>query len=107
MSESVSVVAPLWRWTAKNGVSWFFVTIDGDQGEELAATEAMRRLELGGQRGFRSLKVEARIGATVWQTSCFPRDDDEGGWLLPVKAAVRKAEATTEGDPVAVTLRPL
>jgi len=105
LSESVSVVAPLWRWTAKNGVSWFFVTIDGDQGEELSATEAMRRLELGGQRGFRSLKVDARIGATVWQTSCFPRD--EGGWLLPVKAAVRKATGIAEGDPVAVTLRPL
>ena len=57
------------------------------------------------KRGFRSLKVEARIGATVWQTSCFPRD--EGGWLLPVKAAVRKAEGIAEGDPVAVTLRPL
>ncbi len=105
MSESVSVVAPLWRWTAKNGVSWFFVTIDGDQGEELSATEAMRRLELGGQRGFRSLKVEACIGETVWQTSCFPRD--EGGWMLPVKAPVRKAEKLAEGDPVAVTLRPV
>jgi len=105
LSESVSVVAPLWRWTAKNGVSWFFVTIDGEEGEELSATEAMRRLELGGQRGFRSLKVEARIGAAVWQTSCFPRD--EGGWLLPVKAAVRKAAGIAEDDPVAVTLRPL
>ena len=105
MSESVFVVAPLWRWTAKNGVSWFFVTIDGEEGEELSATEAMRRLELGGKRGFRSLKVEACIGETVWQTSCFPRD--EAGWMLPVKAPVRKAEKLAEGDPVAVTLRPV
>ncbi|HAL90650.1 MAG TPA: DUF1905 domain-containing protein [Erythrobacter sp.] len=105
MSESVSVTAPLWRWTAKNGVSWFFVTIEGEAGESLSATEAMWRLELGGKRGFRSLKVEACIGETVWQTSCFPRD--EGGWMLPVKAPVRKAEKLAEGDPVAVTLRPV
>ena len=63
----------------------------------------MRRLELGRKPGFRSLKVEARIGETVWQTSCFPRD--EGGWMLPVKAPVRKAENISEGDGVAVTLR--
>lgn len=103
MNDTVSTTAPLWRWTAKNGVSWFFVTIDGEAGEELSATEAMRRLELGRKPGFRSLKVEARIGETVWQTSCFPRD--EGGWMLPVKAPVRKAENITEGDRVAVTLR--
>ena len=81
MSESVSVVAPLWRWTAKNGVSWFFVTIDGEEGEKLSATEAMRRLELGGQRGFRSLKVEARIGIAR-ECLALGREIFEGGACL-------------------------
>ena len=98
-------------WTVRDALdlysvpSWGagFVTINGEAGEELSATEAMCRLELGRKPGFRSLKVEARIGETVWQTSCFPRD--EGGWMLPVKALVRKAENISEDDRVAVTLR--
>nr|WP_247712260.1 DUF1905 domain-containing protein [Qipengyuania qiaonensis] len=101
----MAVSGPLWRWTADNGVSWFFVTVDGEAGEELSAIEAMRRLEFGRKRGFRSLRVEVRIGATEWQTSCFPRE--EGGWLLPVKAQVRKAEGVAEGDRVSLALRAL
>ena len=31
------------------------------------------------------------IGQTVWQTSLFPHRES-GGYLLPLKAAVRKAE---------------
>jgi hypothetical protein len=105
LSETLEVTGPLWRWTGSNGVSWFFVTIDGDTGEEMSATEAMRRLELGRKRGFRSLKVQAQIGETIWQTSCFPSDD--GGWLLPIKAPVRKAEGIVEGGEVSVRLEPL
>jgi hypothetical protein len=67
----------------------------------LSATALMRRLE-GMARGFGSLKVTARIGETSWQTSVFP--SREAGWMLPVKAAVRKAEGIVEGDEVALTL---
>lgn len=62
----------------------------------------MRKLE-GTARGFGSLKVKARIGATEFATSVFPSKSD-GGWLLPVKAAVRKAEGIGEGDDVEVSL---
>jgi hypothetical protein len=61
----------------------------------------MRRLE-GMARGFGSLRVTARIGETSWQTSVFP--SRETGWMLPVKAAVRKAEGLAEGDEVVLTL---
>ncbi len=105
MSEAVVQTGPLWRWTGPKGVSWFFVTIDGDAGEELSATEAMRRLELGRKRGFRSLKVRATIGETEWSTSCFPSDD--GGWLLPVKAQIRKKAGLVEGGALTVTLNPV
>ncbi|MEL6877721.1 MAG: DUF1905 domain-containing protein [Pseudomonadota bacterium] len=104
----VSHSGPMWRWTASNGVSWHFVTIDGQAGDDMSAIETMRRLELGRKRGFRSLKVEAKIGATTWQTSCFPDtgpSTDDEGWLLPVKAQVRKAEKLAEGSDVALTLR--
>ncbi|GAA4042793.1 DUF1905 domain-containing protein [Parerythrobacter jejuensis] len=102
MSDILTHAGPLWRWTATNGVSWHFISIDGDAGEEMSGIEAMRRLELGRKRGFRSVKVKARIGETEWSTSCFPSDD--GGWLLPIKAPVRKAESIAEGDEVSVRL---
>ncbi len=101
MSETVTHTGPLWRWTGGNGGAWHFVTIDGAAGEALSATALMRRLE-GLSRGFGSLKVEARIGASTFRTSVFP--SNELGWLLPVKASVRKAEAIGEGDAVEVVL---
>ncbi len=61
----------------------------------------MRRLE-GMARGFGSLKVTATIGETSWRTSIFP--SRETGWMLPVKAAVRKAEGLSEGDEVELIL---
>jgi len=101
VSETVTHTGPLWRWTGGNGGAWHFVTIDGAAGEALSATALMRRLE-GLSRGFGSLKVEARIGASTFRTSVFP--SNELGWLLPVKASVRKAEAIGEGDAVEVVL---
>jgi hypothetical protein len=74
---------------------WFFITIDGAAGEALSATALMRRME-GMSRGFGSLKVRAVIGESSFATSVFP--SKEAGWMLPVKAAVRKAEGLGEGD---------
>jgi hypothetical protein len=48
------------------------------------------------------IPVSARIGRTTWTTSLFPKD---GGYLLPVKAVVRRAERIDLGDEVAVLLR--
>lgn len=102
-SEHLHHTGRLWRWTggANNG-TWHFLTIDGAAGEALSGTAIMRKLE-GTARGFGSLKVKARIGATEFATSVFPSKSD-GGWLLPVKAAVRKAEGVGEGDDVEVSL---
>jgi hypothetical protein len=47
------------------------------------------------------IPVTARIGATRWSTSLFPKD---GRYLVPVKAGVRKAEGLDVGDVVAVRL---
>ena len=67
----------------------------------MSATALMRRLE-GGSRGFGSLKVSVMIGATTFKTSVFP--SKETGWLLPIKASVRKAEGLTEGEAVELAL---
>ncbi len=102
MSERITCTATLWRWAGTSGSgSWHFITITGEAGEQLSATALMRRLE-GMARGFGSLKVAARIGDSAWQTSVFP--SRELGWLLPVKAAIRRAEGLAEGDEMEVSL---
>ena len=102
MPEKITHSGPLWRWTTPSApAAWHFITIDGAAGEALSGTAIMRRLE-GNARGFGSLKVVAKIGGSTFRTSVFP--SKETGWLLPVKAAVRKAEGLAEGDAVMVSL---
>ena len=97
------VTGPLWRWQskAKDGspspVSWFFITIAGP------VAEAIRAASPGRTAAWGSVYVGVTIGATQWRTSLFP-SKDVGGYLLPVKAAVRKAERLAEGDAVEVSL---
>ncbi|MBA3055352.1 MAG: DUF1905 domain-containing protein [Sphingomonadales bacterium] len=101
MTERITFTGPLLCWATASGGKWHFVTITGSAAEALSATALMRRLE-GVGRGWGSLRVTVTAGDTRWQTSVFPQKGE--GWLLPVKAAVRKAEGLAEGDEVAVML---
>ena len=51
--------------------------------------------------GWGCVPVAARIGGTDFTTSLFPRD---GGYLLPVKVAVQRAEGVGLGDRVDVLM---
>jgi hypothetical protein len=51
--------------------------------------------------GWGVIPVRVRIGDTDFDTSLFPKD---GGYLVPVKDVVRRAEGLAEGDPVVVEL---
>jgi hypothetical protein len=51
--------------------------------------------------GWGCIPVTATIGDTEFTTSLFPK---HGGFMLPVKVAVRRAEGVDEGDLVAVRL---
>ena len=100
--------AKLWLWTSEKApASWHFISIKDAIGEEIKAHATLARLELGLPRrsGFGSVKVEARIGETIWQTSIFRGGPADAIYLLPVKAAVRKAEGLALGDDVTVTLK--
>ena len=103
MTERITHTGPLWRWASdKAPAAWHFITFDGEAGEALSASALMQRLELGRRAGFGSLKVTAQIGESSFSTSVFPSRG--AGWMLPVKAAVRKAEGFAEGDSVTVAL---
>ncbi len=101
MTERITHTGTLWRWSGGNGGAWHFLSIDGEAGDALSGTALMRRLErtIG---GFGSIRVRARIGDSNFATSVFP--SKSAGWILPVKASVRKAEDLAEGDAVTVTL---
>jgi hypothetical protein len=51
--------------------------------------------------GWGAIPATIRIGETTWDTSLFPRD---GGYLLPIRDSVRKAEGLELGDVVDVEL---
>jgi hypothetical protein len=95
----VTFDAELWRWSARRDESWTFVTLPADASEEIRERAAAR----GPRRGFGSVRVRAAIGATSWSTSIFP-DSARGSYVLPVKRAVRRAEALEVGDPATVTV---
>jgi hypothetical protein len=96
-----TVRGPVWLWQGSDGApakgSWFFLTIDGD-------TAAAIRAQATNAAAWGSVYVEAAIGGTIWRTSLFP-SKAAGGWLLPLKAAVRKAERIVDGSTVEAVLR--
>lgn len=101
-AETVSFTAPLLVWSTEKYGNIGYVRIDGEAAEAIGAYEVVRRLELGRRRGFGSVKVEARVGDSRWSTSVFPQKS--GGWFLPLKKAICRAEGLEEGDDVDVRL---
>ena len=101
-AETISFTAPLLVWRTEQYGDIGYVTIDGAAAEAIGAHELTRRLELGRRRGFGSVKVEAAVGGSRWSTSVFPQKG--GGWFLPVKKAICRAEGLAAGDQVEARL---
>lgn len=97
---------PMWLWqggsvdtaadTAPAKGAWYFLTIDGDGAGAIRAAAASTA-------AWGSLRVEVTIGQTTWRTSLFP-SKAHGGWLLPIKAAVRKSEKLTPGSVIEASI---
>lgn len=88
-----------WLYSGKG--AWYFVSLPSECAAEISYFS--KALNGGKRTGWGSVKVTAQIGNTVWQTSLFP-DGKSKSYLLPIKAAVRKAENIFEGKPVQVQL---
>lgn len=56
------------------------------------------------QRGFKSLKVKARIEETSWDSSIFP-STSKNTFLLFLNKKIRDAETLNQGDTVTVHLK--
>ncbi len=94
--------AEVFVWAARTE-SWFFAAVPAEVGADIREIPRMRR-------GFGAVRVQARIGATVWRTSIFPDssgDGPSGAYVLPLKRAVREAEGIGDSGTVRVRLEVL
>ena len=93
----ITVTSLLWIWKGSDAAGrWYFVTVPEEQSEEIRAQA------FGNPRGFGSVRVEAKIGKVSWRTSVFPLNS--GGYLLPLKAEVRRKANIGAGDQVTIEL---
>ena len=95
-----TITAPIWLWSEGKG-RWHFLTIPPEDAVEIRLESAAS----GARRGFGSVRVEANIKGVAWRTSIFPQKS--GGYILPIKADVRKRAGIAAGDEVTVSLQPL
>ena len=82
----------IWYWRGPS--PFYFVTMPERHCREL------REVAAAVTYGWGCIPATVTLGGSTWRTSMFPRD---GGYIVPVKAKVRRAEDVDEG--VIVDLR--
>lgn len=92
----ISVTGPLWLWSGGQG-SWHFFTVPEEHCGDIRAHS------LANRGGFGSVRVEAQVNGVAWRTSVFPQKS--GGYILPVKASVRRDAAIAAADEITVELK--
>lgn len=83
----------IWQW--RGPAPFYFVTVPEEPSSDLQMVSAAVSY------GWGMIPVRVRIGATGWETSLWPKD---GGYVLPLKDAVRHAEGLGDGDEATVQL---
>ncbi len=80
-----------WRGPAP----YYYLPLPDEAAEDVHEVAAMATY------GWGVIPVAARLGDVDFETSLFPKD---GGYLLPLKDAVRKPQGITVGDHISVEL---
>jgi hypothetical protein len=83
----------LWYWRGPS--PYHFITVPEEACAGLRAVSAVVSY------GWGMIPVNARIGESAFETSLFPKD---GGYIVPIKDAVRIPEGLADGDIVTVKL---
>jgi hypothetical protein len=84
---------PLWEW--RGPAPYYFVRVPPATVEELGEVAAEVSY------GWGMVPVEVTVGGYRWETSLWPKD---GGYLVPIRAQVRRGLELEVDDPVAVHL---
>ena len=80
-----------WRGPAR----YYYLPVPDEESDDIREVAAMATY------GWGVIPVTARIGDIEFETSLFPKD---GGYLLPLKDAVRKPQQITVADEITVEM---
>ena len=83
----------IWFWRGPS--PFHFVTVPEEESQDIEAISGEVTY------GWGCIPVTARVGKTKFTTSLFPKD---GGYIVPIKAAVRKSEQLELGDTIKLQL---
>jgi hypothetical protein len=92
-SMDMEFAGELWYWRGPS--PYHFITVPEEVCVGLRAVAAVVSY------GWGMIPVTGRIGGTAFTTSLFPKD---GGYVVPIKDAVRIGEGLADGDTVTVKL---
>ena len=90
---TIEITGEVWYW--RGPAPFFFVTVPEKHTRKIKSIEKLVTY------GWGMIPVTVRIGKTEWTTTMFPKD---GRYIVPLKAAVRKAEKFDVGDSIKVRL---
>ncbi len=93
VSFRASFVAPVVYW--RGPAPFHFVPVPPAEAAEIRVIAPIVTY------GWGAIPVRAWVGSTAFTTSLFPKD---GGYLVPLKDAVRRAEGLAVGDRVTMEL---
>lgn len=83
----------VWEW--RGPAPFHFVTVPPDLAADLRAASGIVTY------GWGMVPAQVSLGATTWTTSLWPKD---GGYVVPLKDLVRRAEGVELGDVVRLRL---
>jgi len=90
---TVAFSGPIYYW--KGPAPHYFVAVPEAESKEIKSVERFVTY------GWGMIPVTVSIGSTEWYTALWPKD---GGYIVPIKLKIRKAERLEEGDVVDVRL---
>lgn len=89
----ITFEGPVWHW--RGPAPYHFVTVPEAESELIAAASELVTY------GWGMIPVTGFVGDTSFTTSLWPKN---GGYIVPLKDAVRRAESIAIDDVVRVTL---
>jgi hypothetical protein len=96
MKKNLTIKQKVWIWPGETA-NWFFVYVDTPGVLKI-------REETKGKRGFGSVRVQATLGKTTWESSMF-WSRKENCYIFPLKAQIRKKEGVFDGDLVKIDFK--
>lgn len=93
--DVITFTAEVWQW--RGPAPYYFLTVP--EPECVLLRDVAEEISYG----WGMVPVRVRLGDSEWETSLWPKD---GGYVLPLRAVVRRAEGLEEGEPATVRLTP-